>query len=518
MKSKTVTLMFIFAIAVIGIAFLATNVFFNYREKTMTRAKIVTPKSSSNSDAETEVERQSYETEKYETFVPLYSGETLISTLTMDINNDGYDDEVIVIRQSNSQSLWIVPALLEPKTGTFKRLTPIDTKFTKTRTFSYSGMDVTGEHKKALIYHGVADDGNYVMKIYYFVAGNGKNDMELIGDFESDGTVFIQQTERSEAYELALSKGESFSVWVYKSDKAETDGNSEDTKKINQNQIQQEYRWNPSAQKYELYRQIRVNADRLAETALSKIQDGTIETFAKFLDGLWYKTDNTDGNIRYLYFNYDDRQIIQLYKDYQEVYEWEDGKLRHNGIYISTTNADIMNLHRRFDVSVSSLDEIKVALRDDVNIIIKSDSLWNGKYKKLSLQSSFENEKDDVELATYNNEIKKAPLWTSSDSTVEVSFTDYNYTAKYNGIDETGVYSTGKAGAYNVIQFRSDGDASIFGEVYAMQFGTKTITETVKKQTVEKVVTDFDTVIFSPVKITPKDCFVTEGKVYTFTR
>ena len=33
MKSKTVTLMFIFAIAVIGIAFLATNVFFNYREK-----------------------------------------------------------------------------------------------------------------------------------------------------------------------------------------------------------------------------------------------------------------------------------------------------------------------------------------------------------------------------------------------------------------------------------------------------------------------------------------------------
>jgi len=167
----------------------------------------------------------------------------------------------------------------------------------------------------------------------------------------------------------------SLPVWVYKSDKAETDGNSEDTKKINQNQIQQEYRWNPSAQKYELYRQIRVNADRLAETALSKIQDGTIETFAKFLDGLWYKTDNTDGNIRYLYFNYDDRQIIQLYKDYQEVYEWEDGKLRHNGIYISTTNADIMNLHRRFDVSVSSLDEIKVALRDDVNIIIKSDYL-----------------------------------------------------------------------------------------------------------------------------------------------
>ena len=74
------------------------------------------------------------------------------------------------------------------------------------------GLDVTGEHKNALVYQGLADDGNYVMKIYLCVEEHGLNVLRNIGDFSCDGTVFIQQTERSESYALALSKGESFSV------------------------------------------------------------------------------------------------------------------------------------------------------------------------------------------------------------------------------------------------------------------------------------------------------------------
>ena len=51
-----------------------------------------------------------------------------------------------------------------------------------------------------------------------------------------------------------------------------------------------------------------------------------------------------------------------------------------------------------------------------------------------------------------------------------------------------------------------------------MSFGSKTITETVKKTTVEKVVTDYDSITFTPVKITSTDCFAAEGKTYTFMR
>jgi hypothetical protein len=51
-----------------------------------------------------------------------------------------------------------------------------------------------------------------------------------------------------------------------------------------------------------------------------------------------------------------------------------------------------------------------------------------------------------------------------------------------------------------------------------MEFGTKVITETVKKKPVERVVTDYDTITFTPVKLTSTDCFAVEGKSYILTR
>ena len=39
------------------------------------------------------------------TFVELLPNETLINSLSIDINNDGYDDEVIVVKKSTSPNL-----------------------------------------------------------------------------------------------------------------------------------------------------------------------------------------------------------------------------------------------------------------------------------------------------------------------------------------------------------------------------------------------------------------------------
>lgn len=518
MKKRTVPLLFLFVTILIGVAFFLSQKVFVKKDKSLTRAKIVTPKSLSVSDGDTEKRGSSIESEKYETFVPLYTGETLISTLTIDINNDGYDDEVIIVRKSNSQNLWLVAAIIDPETGNYRRLAPIETSFTKTRTFSYNGMDITGEHKTALIYQGLADDGNYIMKIYHCVENEGKNNLVLIGDFACDGTVFIQQTERSESYELALSKGESFSVWVYKSEQSENKDEKTTAQNENRNQIQQEYKWNAATQQYVLSQEIRVTAGRLAAKELSRIQDGTVETFGSFLNGLWYKTSNTDGDIRYMYFNYDNREIIQLNKDIQEVYEWEDSKLRHNGIYITALNSDISTLHRRFDIALTNVDEIKITLRDDINLLIKENTMWDGQYKKMSIQSSFNEQGINLELATFLSELRKGPVWTTTDSLVSISFTENTYMLNANEIVEKGIYSYGKNGNYIILYFRSDLESSFLNDTYALKFGTKTITETVKKKTVEKIVTDYDTIIFTPVKITPTDCFTTEGRVFTFTR
>ena len=328
---------------------MASKKFIIKKENTTTRAKIVTPKGSQTSETESDSDRPNsgYNSENLDTFITLLPSETLINTITIDFNNDGYDDEVITVRRLGSDVFTIIPGLFNPETADYDRLGDIPTSISKIRTFSLSGMDLTGDHRNALIYQGVADDENYVMQIYLWnsTGGTGNYDddegirgaLVKIGDFVSDGTIFIQQTERSDSYQLSLSKGESFSVWVYESEKT-TDEEGNVT--VGPNQIQKEYKWNSGSKQYELANEIKVTAGKLAANELSRIQDGTVETFAAFLDGLWYKTSSDDGVLRYIYFNYENFEIILLQSDTQEVYEWDDSKLRHNGIYLYTVNSD----------------------------------------------------------------------------------------------------------------------------------------------------------------------------------
>ena len=67
-----------------------------------------------------------------------------------------------------------------------------------------------GEHQNALVYQGVKDDGTSVLAIYMMRKERNKIELAQIGDFESDGTIFIQQDDRSMSYELSQSRGESF--------------------------------------------------------------------------------------------------------------------------------------------------------------------------------------------------------------------------------------------------------------------------------------------------------------------
>ncbi|WP_027729165.1 pallilysin-related adhesin [Treponema sp. C6A8] len=522
MKTKTTVL--IFLLITLGLAgfFFYSKYFIRKSEHSYTRSKVINTFTGDDVQQENVKLPSASENEKYETFVPLLPGETLIGALTVDINNDGYDDELIVVRKTSSPYLWIVPGVYNASTHEYDRYDEIKTMFTRTRTFSYSAMDIIGDHKNSIIYQGVDDSGNYVMQIYNLkVSPMGTPSIVNIGDFSSDGTVFIQQTERSENYELGIARGESFSVWVYKSEQPDATPSVNDGKKpahSQPNQIQQEYKWNPYTQHYELAQQIKVNASRIMAKELSKIQDGTVESFAAFLNGLWYKTSNDDGNIRYLYFNYNNREIIHLFHDTQEVYQWDDSKLRHNGIYLTTVNSDIMTLHRRFDISLLNTDEIRVTIRDDINLLIKESTTWDGNYKKLSIQNSFEDAKAAVYMDTFYSELKKSDEWKSADGQFVLTFKDSAFEIKNGQTAESGVYSILQAGNDIVLQLLPDNPLSVMNEFYTISFGTKIVTETVKKKEVEKSLPDYDKIILIPVKMTPTDCFPLEGRSFQLSR
>ena len=511
MKTKNISIVFLLvAIFLAGVFFLTKSSIFS-GEKESFSAKIVTPVSADQNQVELDKYNTSMDSEKYKTFVPLKSTETLISTITLDFNNDTYDDEIILVKKSGSPDLWIIPGIYNVATAEYDRLSEIYTGISKSRTFSYYGMDITGDHRNALIFQGDTNDNIHIMKIFLM---DKDNELVSIGDFSSDGIIFVQQTERSESYDLSLSKGESFSVWVYKSEEKDAEEEKEKKDGAFTNQIQQEFKWNVATNQYELAKEIKVTSKRLVAKELSRIQDGTVETFASFLNGLWYKTSNVDSNIRYLYFDYPKKEIILVKDGVQEVYLWEDSNLRHNGIYLTTVNASIMNLKRRFDVSLVGIDEIRITLRDDIKLLIKESNLWDGNYKKFQSQSSISNSKENISIMQYETELTSCKEWATSDNQNHFSLSDGIYSIKFNDVSETGIYSFMKISDYDVIQFRSDNKNSMLNETYVMKFGVKVITEKQKKKTVEKTVTNYDEITLTPVKITPTDCYSVEGKSY----
>ena len=175
MKTKSITLLFVIISILLAAGFMASKKFIIKKENTTTRAKIVTPKGSQTSETESDSDRPNsgYNSENLDTFITLLPSETLINTITIDFNNDGYDDEVITVRRLGSDVFTIIPGLFNPETADYDRLGDIPTSISKIRTFSLSGMDLTGDHRNALIYQGVADDENYVMQIYLWNSTGG---------------------------------------------------------------------------------------------------------------------------------------------------------------------------------------------------------------------------------------------------------------------------------------------------------------------------------------------------------
>lgn len=515
MKTRTSILLFILAGLFLTATFFVVNKYLTSRETSVTRAKVVNPKNADSSKDQDNLENLESQVEKFDTLISLKPSETLISSISVDLNADNYDDEVAVIRKSSEKNFIIVPALYNSETNEYERLSELVTNTASTKIFSIMGVDVIGEHKNALVYQGVNDKENMIMQIFQCETVEGAMELVNIGDFESDGTIFIQQTERSDAYQLSLGNGESFSVWVYKTDLIEN-ARQTNGKTAGTNQIQQEYKWNPVSKKYELDREIKVAASRLEAAELSKIQDGTVESFAGFLDGLWYKTNNTGSDLHYFFFDYNNQEIIQVVGDIQEIYNWEVSRLRHNGIYISTVNSSIANLHRKIDIGLMGVDQIRITTWDDVNLVIKQDDLWDGTYKRLPVNSVYE----DVVVSKkteFQNAVENEPsVWNSENSELTISFKDSIYLLKSGEVEESGVYSFLTAGTYNIIQLRSNSEVSILNSAYELKFGTKT--EKVRGSSKEKIVTDYDTLTMSPVNFTPLDCFSTEGTVYTLIR
>ena len=480
-------------------------------ERVAARFKIVVPAADDEGGVAVPARNGDFDDFGETSFIALENDETLLGVVTNDFDGDGYEDQVNIVKTSSSPYLVLIVGLYNPRSGLYERSATLATNITQFKTFACAGIDVTGNHKNMLVYQGAAESGHSVLRIFNGARSeDGKFVLELIGDFDSDGSVFIQQIERNEAYELSQAKGTSFPVWVYSSAQDAQDGSSA------QDQVQTMYDWNESQGKYIKVRSMKIAQSRIAAEELARIQDGTVATFAKFLDGLWYKTENSGEGIRYIFFDYTNSEVIFQYQDSEEVYSWLESNVRGGSIYFSSVNKSIANLQRRFDIAPVSLDEIRMRVQDDVRMIIGESNLWDGNYKKMSPKSAAASSsfKTMSPSALCVSVLVKGPAWQTSDGSCFV-FKDNAFSAEDSEERplSQGRFAVNTISSADVIQFKTDSGHAVLNGWYLPAFAS--ITKTVQDRRgnpVTQTEDDRDTLILQSVAVSPDGFFRTEDE------
>ncbi|MFC2601355.1 MAG: pallilysin-related adhesin [Treponema lecithinolyticum] len=406
--------------------------------------------------------------------IPLLTDETLIATYSIDFDQDGYDDQIVAVKTPDSQFIKVIVGLYNSLFNTYERSVELVTDIEQVKTFSLSAMDITGTHENALIITGYSTKNESLFEAWLPRKFFNKLALHKIADLQAEGTIFVQQRKRSDSYPLESEDGESFPIWAYTSDPGAAAGSLD--------QLQIMYDWSKAEEKYVQKVRSKIAGKRITAQELAKIQDGTESTFASFLNGLWVKPAETTEQSWFLFFDYDKKEIIFFQKDRQEIYMWGRSTLRRNGILVYTTNKSMTNISRRFDIALISTDEIRIKVTDDLGILINSETLWDGSYKKQNssafftglVQKTEDSEDDAVKILQTENR----SVWKCSNGW-NISFTQSSYKAKNGSLSENGVYTELNTLNEKLLQFKSAKQNSSFSgfyraEIIKPQSGTQT--------------------------------------------
>ncbi|MBP5357665.1 MAG: pallilysin-related adhesin [Treponema sp.] len=501
MHKKVVFAVFVLAIGVLAVIYIQYR-YFTAPEEKVTASRVVVPRVNDDQeldDDDFDNGSSEYLDPEIVSLVPLNSDETLLATVDMDFDGDLNNDQVNAIRTVSSPYITLIVGLFNPQKGEYERLASIATPIRQIKTFSYTGIDLTGDHRTALVYQGFVDTGNEVLQAFFITRTETAVSVTQIANLECDGSIFIQQTERSDAYNLSGADGESYSIWMNASDPAHPNST---------NQIQSRYDWNAELGRYELGEQTVEAGANLSASDMAKIQDGSKDTFAKFLHGLWYKTDEHTNDLHYIYFDWEDKQITFLLKNQEEVFDWQNNIVRKNGVYITATNLEILNLQRRVDVSLRSSDEVRVILHDDVRVLVTEGAEWNGDYKKMSDATSYIKslENNESQSKPYILNLEEGPAWKMPDGTI-VTFAGGKYSATGDTVNDMGNYVALDYANDAYIQFRSATETPVFSKVYKISYG----------QTQDGK-TDSSEILLQPYVLSPSQSFATEDHVLILDR
>ncbi|MDR2110757.1 MAG: pallilysin-related adhesin, partial [Spirochaetaceae bacterium] len=274
-------------------------------------------------------------------------------------------------------------------TNQYRRVWDTITAANRPGTVNIYTQDMIGDRSICVLITGMNGAGEHTLTIFKKnpAPGNtgnsplGYQPFNKIAEIRIDGAISVQERERSQAYQLGQTRGQSFTIAAY----------SRDYESPNiLDQVEIIYAYNSVNGLYEQSRITRIPGTQIEQRRVRELLSAGPEEFERFIEGLWYYVgpQGTLDSRQYIYFDPKNREIIFYTDDVQQIYDWKNSSPTRYGLYVASQNISITNLRRFLNIELESLDSVQVKVFEDVHLRINVSAPWDGSYRKAKMIQS----------------------------------------------------------------------------------------------------------------------------------
>jgi hypothetical protein len=317
----------------------------------------------------------SIESQPSVTHIPALPNEVILSVSSFNIDQDQSEEQILTVRKTDKTDgkLFIVVADYNEQKKIWIRSWEAETLATKLTTFSIQAKDLVGDRNPCIVCTGMNESGEQTIAIFRRASLQSSYAQVLALTADS---IQIGESERPEAYQLGQASGESWSIYVYTSDKESN--NILD-------QIKDRYAWDGHKAQYLKMGSERIPGAQVERATISKILTGSEKDFESFLQGIWYESGKSpsDTSARLILFDRDSGAISFYRSKSQEVFRWTESHSTRYGLYVRSQNESVDDLVRLMDIELTGSDLVAIRVSEDSQLKMDPDDQWDGTYRKL---------------------------------------------------------------------------------------------------------------------------------------
>ena len=297
--------------------------------------------------------------------------ELVIKLMNVNIDLDSQDEQIIVYKNMNMEidNIFIAIADFNNVKNSYERLWESITL--AKNTLSVYIDDVIGDHDNEIICTGRDNQGKNTIDIFWGNDRGNPNKYISIFSTSAQGTIEINQLERSRAYFQGLKNGISYTINVSK----------ETIENENKILIKDVYYWDFPQKKYLLLSTELIEYESIEEKQLLSVINGNKNNFYKYLSGPWSCED------KIIYFDIYSKNTVFYSNEIQESYSWQNTyKPLSTILFLRCSNEIINYIENEISVKIESYDEISITVRDiDTQTGKKtSNEIWTNNYTRMN--------------------------------------------------------------------------------------------------------------------------------------